>query len=289
MGILVTSNGERLSVEDTAIIQQAVDGNYKLPKEQRIARNVAAFLGMEGPGTVAGRFAQWHSGGSRSKLFDNEEDVIDFNSSLVFGFEMAEIMKDNVSLAPVLNYLFHRINMSLDGTPTMVVLDEAWALIDNPYFAPKIKDWLKVMRKLNAFVIFATQSVEDATKSSISDTLVQQTATQIFLPNLKATATYKNVFMLSDREFDLIKGTDPSSRFFLIKQDNDAVVTRVNLSGMDDLVTIMSGRADTVEIMQKVLTEIDNDDPAAWIPTFLERVELQNMKEKKKLKENDDS
>ena len=66
----------------------------------------------------------------------------------------------------------------------MVVLDEAWALIDNAVFAPRIKDWLKVLRKLNAFVIFATQSVEDASKSDISDTLIQQTATQIFLPNL---------------------------------------------------------------------------------------------------------
>ena len=59
------------------------------------------------------------------------------------------------------------------------------ALIDNPVFGPKIKDWLKVLRKLNTFVIFATQSVEDATKSEISDTLIQQTATQIFLPSFK--------------------------------------------------------------------------------------------------------
>ena len=41
-------------------------------------------------------------------------------------------------------YLFHRINGALDGTPTMIVLDEAWALIDNPIFGPKIKDWLNL-------------------------------------------------------------------------------------------------------------------------------------------------
>ena len=86
----------------------------------------------------------------------------------------------------------------------MIVLDEAWALIDNPVFAPKIKDWLKVLRKLNTFVIFATQSVEDASKSRISDTLIQQTATQIFLPNLKATDVYRSAFMLSQREYILI-------------------------------------------------------------------------------------
>src|SRR5450631_2967901 len=101
-------------------------------------------------------------------------------------------------------YLFHRIQMVLDGTPTMIVLDEAWALLDNPLFAPKIKDWLKTLRKLNAFVVFATQSVEDASKSSISDTLVQQTATQIYLPNSKATETYRSIFKLSERELETL-------------------------------------------------------------------------------------
>ena len=53
---------------------------------------------------------------------------------------MAEILKDKVILSPVLLYIFQRITASLDGTPTMIVLDEAWALIDNPVFGPKIKD-----------------------------------------------------------------------------------------------------------------------------------------------------
>jgi type IV secretion system protein VirB4 len=133
----------------------------------------------------------WHSKGSHAKLFDNEDDLIDFSASRVFGIEMGQILQDKYAIAPVLLYLFHRIQNSLTGEPTMIVLDEAWALIDNPVFAPKIKDWLKVLRKLNTLVVFATQSVEDAAKSSISDTLVQQTATQIFLPNLKATTVYR--------------------------------------------------------------------------------------------------
>jgi type IV secretion system protein VirB4 len=153
----------------------------------------------------------------------------------------------------------------------MIVLDEAWALIDNDVFAPKIKDWLKVLRKLNCFVIFATQSVEDASKSKISDTLIQQTATQIFLPNLKATDVYRTHFMLSQREFTLIKTTDPGSRFFLIKQGTDAVVSRVDLSGMENVINVLSGRVDTVKLLDDVRAEV-GDDPEIWLPVFWERV-----------------
>jgi hypothetical protein len=61
----------------------------------------------------------------------------------LFGFEMGEILDDPVSLAPVLLYLFHRIELQLDGTPTIIVLEEGWKLLDTPMFAPQIKGWLQ--------------------------------------------------------------------------------------------------------------------------------------------------
>ncbi len=267
---LVSINGEIVTPQDMERINEAVNGNYKLPQNQRRLRNIAPFMGLSGPGTLAGRLSMWHSDGSHAKLFDNEADLIDFTSARSFGIEMAEILKDKNSIAPVLLYLFHRIQSSLDGSPTMIVLDEAWALIGNAVFAPKIKDWLKVLRKLNTFVVFATQSVEDAAKSSISDTLVQQTSTQIFLPNLKATPLYREVFMLTEREFTLVKTTDPSTRFFLVKQDNDGVIARIDLGGMDEVIRILSGRIDTILMLDKVIDEV-GDDPEVWIPIFLER------------------
>ena len=277
--LLVTTNKEQLTSGDIKMLNLAIEGNYRLKREDRVLRNIVPFLGMAKEDSLASRIAIWHSGGSHSKVFDNEEDLLDFSKASNFGFEMAELLKDPVSLNPVLLYLFHRINTSLDGTPTMLVLDEAWALIDNPVFAPRIKDWLKVLRKLNAFVIFATQSVEDASKSAISDTLLQQTATQIFLPNLKATDAYRTSFMLSQREYILIKTTDPGSRFFLIKQGKDAVVARLDLRGMDDIVNVLSGRSDTVLLLYDIIKR-RGENPEDWLPIFYK--ECRELQDKNK-------
>jgi len=269
---LVSTNGEILGAHEIERINEAVNGNYKLPKEQRMLRNIAPFMGLGGPGSLANRLSIWHSNGSHARLFDNETDNIDFSIARNFGIEMGYLLQDKVALAPSLLYLFHRIQSSLKGEPTMIVLDEAWALIGNAVFAPKIKDWLKVMRKLNAMVVFATQSVEDASKSEISDTLVQQTATQIFLPNLRATPAYRNIFMLSEREFSIVKSTDPSTRFFLVKQDNDGVVARLDLSGMDSLIQVLSGRNDTVAMLDKIIDE-HGEDPQDWLPIFYQKAQ----------------
>jgi len=264
---LVTVRDEPFTAEDMERVTEAINGNYKLAKQDRILRNIAPFLGIEGPGTIATRLKMWHSNGAYAGIFDNEEDIVDFSQGTSFGFEMGEVLQERISLEPVLLYLFHRISLSLDGTPTIIVLDEAWALIDNKTFSVRIRDWLKTLRKLNGMVVFATQSVEDATNSSISETLVQQTATQIFLPNPKATDDYRKAFMVTEREFNLLKTTDPGSRFFLVKQGQDVVVARLDLSGMDEVVNVLSGRAETVGVLDEIRAKV-GDDPDAWMPLF---------------------
>jgi type IV secretion system protein VirB4 len=260
-----------LNPQEKEMITDAINGNFKLPHDKRVLRNIVAFLGLEKPGSIAHRIKPWHSGGARAGVFDNDDDSLSFDGKRVHGFEMAPILESPDCLGPVLLYLFHRINMSLTGSPTMIVLDEAWALLDNTVFAPKIKNWLKVLRKLNGMVIFATQSPEDIANSQISETLVQQAATQVFLANMKGTSVYQDVFRLSNREFAIIKYTDPGSRYFLVKQGEDSVVARIDLRGMEDLIEVLSARADTVRILDKVIEET-GDDPNIWLPVFLERV-----------------
>ena len=273
LSLLATTNEKKLTVSDIELLTTAIAGNYKLPKKDRRLRNIVSFLGMNTDGSMASRLAMWHGTGSHSSIFDNSEDVLNLDIGSVFGFEMGQLLKDAISLPPILLYLFHRISMSLDGKPTVIVLDEAWALLNNPIFSSTIKDWLKVLRKLNAIVIFATQSVEDASKSEISDTLIQQTATQIFLPNLKATDLYKSVFMLTEREYRLIKTTNPGSRYFLVKQGIDAVIAKLQLSGMDDVIDILSARSETVLLLDQIRAEV-GDAPEEWLPIFYERLKV---------------
>ena len=65
----------------------------------------------------------------------------------------------------MLTYLFHRLEERFDGRPTLLVLDEAWVFLDHPLFAARIREWLKVLRKKNVAVVFATQSLADIADS----------------------------------------------------------------------------------------------------------------------------
>jgi type IV secretion system protein VirB4 len=53
-----------------------------------------------------------------------------------------------------------------------LILDEAWLFMDHPFFATRLRQWLKTLRKKNVFVVFATQEIEDAINSPICSTLL---------------------------------------------------------------------------------------------------------------------
>ena len=95
-------------------------------------------------------------------------------------------MQHKALIAPVLTYLFHRLEARFDGRPTLLVLDEAWTFLDDALFAARIREWLKTLRKKNVAVVFATQSLADIERSSIAPAMIESCPTRIFLPNDRA-------------------------------------------------------------------------------------------------------
>jgi len=104
--------------------------------------------------------------GPHGRLLDADHD--DLALSDIVCFEMEDLMGSADAVAPVVTYLFHRLEERFDGKPAIVILDEAWLFLDDPLFAARIREWLKTLRKKNVAVIFATQSLTDVANSAIA-------------------------------------------------------------------------------------------------------------------------
>jgi len=52
---------------------------------------------------------------------------------------------------------------------------------EHRHAADKIQDWLKTLRKKNAVLLLATQSMADVKESPIASAILQSTATKIYL------------------------------------------------------------------------------------------------------------
>jgi type IV secretion system protein VirB4 len=155
-------------------------------------------------------------GGAHGKLLDADHDRLGVAG--VQGFEMEELMHSKAAVLAVLQYLFARFDERFDGSPTLLILDEAWLFLDDAVFASRIRQWLKTLRKKNVSVLFSTQSLADIRDSSIAPAIIESCASRIFLPNPQATEpqirTIYEGFGLNARQIALVAQATPKRDYY---------------------------------------------------------------------------
>ena len=193
-------------------------------------------------------------GGPFGHLIDAEVERL--GSAPVQAFETEGLIGTGAAQA-VLGYLFHRIEGLLDGRPTLLIIDEGWLALDDEGFAGQIREWLKTLRKKNASVIFATQSLSDIDGSAIAPAIIESCATRLFLPNERAiepqiTTIYRR-FGLNDRQIEILAGATPKRDYYCQSRHGN----RLFELGLDEFAlafTAASSKSDQAMI-ERVLAE----------------------------------
>ncbi|ABD89077.1 conjugal transfer protein TrbE [Rhodopseudomonas palustris] len=154
-------------------------------------------------------------GGASGRLLDAETERL--GDAPVQVFETEGLI--GTAAAPaVLAYLFHRIEHRLDGRPTLLIIDEGWLALDDEGFAGQVREWLKTLRKKNASVVFATQSLSDIDNSAIAPAIIESCPTRLLLPNERAiepqiSAVYQR-FGLNDRQIEILARATPKRDYY---------------------------------------------------------------------------
>jgi len=268
---LVRADGKPISVQEERRIEDGINAVMKLPVADRSLSALRSMLGMKDASGVGARLEKWTSEGSLGWVFDNPDDSMTLDARFI-GFDMTDFLDNADIRTPVMLYLFHRIDQLLNGERMIICIDEFWKALGDEAFRRFAQDGLKTYRKRNALMVFATQSPADALKSDISHSILEQVATKIMLPNpFGARRDYVDGFALSEAEFKLVReDLSPESHKFLVKQGHDSVVVELDLSGLDDALAVLSGRAETTAQVDEIIAEVGSD-PATWLPLFHSR------------------
>jgi type IV secretion/conjugal transfer VirB4 family ATPase len=154
-------------------------------------------------------------GGPYGRLLDAEAERL--GQADVQAFETEGLIGTGAAPA-VLAYLFHRIEQKLDGRPTLLIVDEGWLVLDEFSFGAQLREWLKTLRKKNASVVFATQSLADIERSPIAPAIIESCLTRLLLPNDRAiepqiAAIYRR-FGLNDRQVEILARATPKRDYY---------------------------------------------------------------------------
>ena len=226
-------------------IWSALNSLASAPADERTLTGLSLLLQSNALRTALGAYTL---DGPYGRLLDASEQQ--FQLADVQCFETEALMGQGAVVAPVLTYLFHRLEERFIGKPTLLILDEAWIFLDHPLFAARIREWLKVLRKKNVAVLFATQSLADIAGSSIAPAIIESCPQRILLPNDRAIEPQSREayerFGLNDRQIELISRATPKRHYYL----QSARGNRLFELGLGPIALALCGASDPASQMR---------------------------------------
>ena len=103
--------------------------------------------------------------------------------------------------------------------------------------------------------------------SADADTLVEQVAggLKVMIP----AATVEN---LRGSVLDLSRAGAQGGRRFLVKQGHSSAICELDLAGLEDFVTVLSGTTDNIALLDEIRVRHGND-ASRWLPVLLKQVQ----------------
>jgi type IV secretion system protein VirB4 len=259
---------------DERAIADALHSVASMPPSLRRFSTVRQNLPKSGENSLFHRLGRWCEGGALGWVFDEADDLLrDLHSASAIAFDTTEFLDLPEVRTPVMLYLLDVMKELVNGERLIYVISEFWKALDDPIFSQFAKQEQKTIRKQNGLGIFDTQSPSDVLQHPIGRTMVEQSVTKIFLANPEAVRhEYMEGFGLSEAEFETVQSLgSQGGRRFLVKQGHSSALCELDLSGLDDFVTVLSGTTDNVALLDEI-RQRSGDDPKDWLPVLLQAV-----------------
>ena len=259
-GCILSDRGSELTPDQDRRLALGLRIVMELPAKDRSLGEVRRFLGID-PNGAGARLEKWCDGKELGWVIDAPQDAISIDGRLC-GLDTTSLLTNPRAREPALLYLFYRINRVLDGTPTLIPIDEGWRVPFNETFSLLVEAQIRTIRSKNGVFVFITQGAKEILDAGrLARVLVEQCPTQIHLPNPRATETdFVDGLKRTKGEFDILKKLQMKSGNFLLCQGATSMVAQLPLHGMDDVIAVLSAP-------EAALQQYDRKEAMAELPS----------------------
>ncbi|MEK6746377.1 MAG: hypothetical protein AABY33_05045 [Pseudomonadota bacterium] len=236
-GLLVASDVV-LDEASRGVIRAAVEKLYSMPESQRNLPSLVTLIAQLNP-ELKEPFEKWIGQGEYAGLFDYDHDLLDMALDMV-GFDMTSSISKPAFLLPLFSYLMHRVIDSIDDRPTVIVMNEAWDLLENEFFTPRLGSLLEMLRQRNVMVMFTTSKISGSSDTQTLATLMESTSTQIYMPDeMLVSYRPKNLGINAHDEYMLL-GMERQKGDFLLKQSGESIALNLSIKELEDVLAIFT-------------------------------------------------
>lgn len=223
------------------ILRGAVAQLYNLPEAERNLPNMAAIVASTNA-ELAAPLQQWMGKGEYAGLFDFAQDSLNLSAGItdMVGFDMSPAFAKPAFVLPLFSYLMHRVIGAIDGSPTIIVLNEAFDLLENAFFAPRLESLLAMLRERGVMVMLTSSSPAKCPETSIFKTVMDSCATHIYIPDEVPLDYPAQNIGLNNHDALMMLYMERQKGDLLLKQNGESIGLKISLQDAEDALAIFT-------------------------------------------------
>ncbi|CAI28287.1 VirB4 protein [Ehrlichia ruminantium str. Gardel] len=253
-------NVANMSEEMKNTIDEIVEYIFSLPIEDRNVGNITDHVTRLGKNA-----SRWVNDGEFAHLLKDGVNI-DWNAKIL-GLNVGVVLSNPQCAAVIIYYFLNILVNYLDGSPTILVVDESW-ILDYVFTSDQeLDDWVKMMSQLNVVIIFSGENIPAVVSSSVICGFNKHVETQIFMPNSVSTnKLYMKAFNLSKTECNTMFQMPSQEGYFFVKQCNVSIVLSFQLPNIPE-ANVLTATQETIRYMYESINSCSND-VKEWLPAF---------------------
>lgn len=228
-----------LSTAQKDTLRSALEQLFSQPPESRSLKSFASLV-RERDAELALTLSDYVESGPLGGLFDAAGDEMALNENFI-AYDIDRAAANPRLLVPLFSYLMHRIILSLDGKPTIIVMHEAWDLLENSFFAPRLESLLDMLRQHNAMVIATTSNPHQTEGTKTLESLMASCATRIYIPDDLSMDYTSEALGLRETDSTMLRRMQRNMGDLIIRQASESIGLRLNLDHAEDVRAIYAG------------------------------------------------
>ena len=267
-------------------IPSIIDKILSTPIQERSFENIVKMFDTYDTSFIHSKLKNWCDNDNLSFMFNHAENTVIQND--IVGISLKTIVKNKELTIPVIRYLLFLVNKIAGDEPFILVIDDAWNVIDNESIASIFFKRLNDYQQKNIITILTTNGETNLNKSYITSSIANFFTTKIYLPTPKATFYERKILDLQDEEARVLSFMQVEKRDFLLKNGRDIIISSINLDDFNYYRNIFSCDNVSINAMKKAKQISQSDEPSVWVPAFLKIMEeYEKIVQAKKIRENE--
>lgn len=262
---LVDPEGKYLTQSSLAFFHSLVTELMALPREQRRLTTLLPIVRGH-DAMLAQQLQRWCAGSEFGELFDMPSDTFALHALSLF--DIARYATNVATRAPLAAYLLHRFTLALNGSPTLLVLDEGFDLLANPLFGQRSPAWLDYLSTRNAAAMLMSEHVEQSGNYAFTPAVAARAASIFAMPDHAPAGEYSYGFGFSESDLGALSYMQSGLRHVLLKRGDQSTMLKMDLANLGTHLTTLNGR--TANVPQKTaadtLAELMGYGAAAGVP-----------------------